>query len=286
MCSEIKNLLELQDLDSQICKREKSEDSDSIYEVHRAEIAARVGSVSLRHYEALRRKRPGGGWVVPLIEDRCSGCNMVVARNLRCRLRGSGAPCTCESCGSFLYVQESPITPIISAAKKTISPTLRHAEHENDHRKERSIVIEETVKNYIMRLMADTLGDNFRRRWNHSQAVSTISQRRLTLKYSSYSEDQKRWFWGVRHWREWEDSDSLVLIMQDDRKPDFPLAYLVIESQEARNLFAHCSVSKGEKKINMRLYARDGKIKLQEWQSFDVEGRIRHITATECGVLL
>jgi hypothetical protein len=54
-------------------------------------------------------------------------------------------------------------------------------------------------------------------------------------------------------------------------------SYLMMGSEEALNLFALCSESAGEKKINMRIYMEDETIRFQEWKDFDVESRLQPI---------
>ena len=55
-------------------------------------------------------------------------------------------------------------------------------------------------------------------------------------------------------------------------------SFLLLEPKEAAHLFTKCSDSAGEKKINLRFYKSDGKLRLQEWQEHAVEENIKGIS--------
>ncbi len=105
------------------------------------------------------------------------------------------------------------------------------------------------------------------------------SEKRVLCKYSSFSGEQRRWFWGVskRYWIDWRNTDQLALLLQNEDLESY--SYILLTSKEASELFTMCSESNGEKKINLRQYSADGKLHLQEWQEFDAESRITSIDA-------
>jgi len=97
------------------------------------------------------------------------------------------------------------------------------------------------------------------------------SSKKVLCKYSSYSSELERWFWGVgqKYHSIWSDNWYLALLMENIDKKSY--SYILLKPQEALDLFSHCSESNGEKKINLRLYKSDGKLHLQEWQEYNVE---------------
>ncbi|NQV15675.1 hypothetical protein HQ531_09480 [bacterium] len=107
-------------------------------------------------------------------------------------------------------------------------------------------------------------------------SVLTFSEsvNHVLCKYSSFSEEQRRWFWGVsrRYWSEWDANDYLALLMENEDQSSY--SFLLLNSKEALTLFDKCSESGGEKKINLRHYINDGKFHLQEWQDIQIQSRI------------
>lgn len=103
------------------------------------------------------------------------------------------------------------------------------------------------------------------------------SPTKVLCKYSSYSHEQSRWFWGVskKYWSEWDDDFYLALLMENENREGY--SFLLLEPTEASYLFTRCSESNGEKKINLRFYKSDGRLHLQEWQEHDVKKNIREI---------
>ena len=103
------------------------------------------------------------------------------------------------------------------------------------------------------------------------------SPTKVLCKYSSYSTEQNRWFWGVSQkcWSEWDDDFYLALLMENENQEGY--SFLLLEPKEASHLFTRCSESSGEKKINLRFYKSDGGLHLQEWQEHDVKKNIRGI---------
>ena len=103
------------------------------------------------------------------------------------------------------------------------------------------------------------------------------SNKKVLCKYSSFSTDHSRWFWGVanKYWTNWDNNFYLALIMENDNLKEF--SYLLLNPSESKTLFSRDEISEsnGEKKINLRLYKSDNKFHLQEWFEFDVEGKIK-----------
>lgn len=100
---------------------------------------------------------------------------------------------------------------------------------------------------------------------------------KVLCKYSSYSPEQDRWFWGVgrKYWSEWDDNSYLALLMGKEDQVSY--SFLLLKPKEALYLFTKCSEHGGEKKINLRFKKSDGLPHLQEWQEYDVEKNIRKI---------
>jgi len=103
------------------------------------------------------------------------------------------------------------------------------------------------------------------------------SPQKVLCKYSSYSPEQDRWFWGVGHkyWSEWDDDSYLALLMGNKDQTSY--SFLLLKPKEALCLFPKCSEHGGEKKINLRVYKSDGKLHFQEWQDYDVENNIQNV---------
>jgi len=141
-------------------------------------------------------------------------------------------------------------------------------------RKKRDLELEKMLKESL----GNTLKDNWGSFSLKGRSLLDFGSKRILCKYSSFSQGQAKWFWGVskKHWNDWQDTDYLALILEDGIKG---YSYLLFNSEEARRLFNICSASKdgNEKKISMRIYADDDKPHLQDWQSFDVEGRMRKL---------
>lgn len=102
------------------------------------------------------------------------------------------------------------------------------------------------------------------------------SPSKVLCKYSSYSTDPEKWFWGVgkKYWSKWDDNFYLALLMENEDQISY--SFLLLKPKEAMRLFKDCSESGGEKKINLRKY-NDGLLHLQEWQDYDVKKNIRKI---------
>lgn len=103
------------------------------------------------------------------------------------------------------------------------------------------------------------------------------SPTKVLCKYSSYSAEQSRWFWGVsrKYWSEWDDDFYLALLMENKNQDGY--SFLLLEPKDASYLFTRCSESNGDKKINLRFYKSDGQLHLQEWQEHDVKKNIKEI---------
>ena len=100
---------------------------------------------------------------------------------------------------------------------------------------------------------------------------------RVLCKYSSYSPELDRWFWGVgrKYWSKWNENSYLALLMQNEDYQTY--SFILLKSKDASILFTKCSESAGEKKINLRFYKSDCIPHFQEWQEYDVKKNIRKI---------
>ena len=101
--------------------------------------------------------------------------------------------------------------------------------------------------------------------------------KKVLCKYSSFSTEHYRWFWGVskKYWTNWDENFYLALIMENENLKEF--SYLFLNPSESNTLFSRDKISEnnGEKKINLRLYKSDNKFHLQEWFEFNIEGKIK-----------
>ena len=106
----------------------------------------------------------------------------------------------------------------------------------------------------LEKILKESLGNTLKDNWGSfslkGRSLLDFGNKRILCKYSSFSQGQAKWFWGVskKHWNDWQDTDYLALILEDGIKG---YSYLLFNSEEARRLFKICSVSKdgSEKKI-------------------------------------
>ena len=136
-------------------------------------------------------------------------------------------------------------------------------------RKKRDTALESTLKNAL----GNRLKDKFGLFTLKGQSQLVFNGARVLCKFSSFHNDQSRWFWGVSkaYWENWKPIDYLALIMENQGQDGY--SFVILDSDEAQSLFNACSDSAGEKKINMRIYADDNAVRFQEWKDFDVETR-------------
>lgn len=139
-------------------------------------------------------------------------------------------------------------------------------------RKERDTVLESALKNSVGRLLEKDWG-KFR---FHGQSVLIFpdNEKRVVCKYSSCSDKEVRWFWGVsrKDWESWSDKDYLALVLEDQNRDDY--SFLLLDASIARPLFGKCSISDGSKKINLGFYKNDNKPHLHEWPEFPISNHI------------
>lgn len=136
-------------------------------------------------------------------------------------------------------------------------------------RKKRDTALESALKHALGARLKEQFGSFTL----SGQSQLVFSKARVLCKFSSFHDDQSRWFWGVSkiYWKKWEPTDYLALIMENEDRDGY--SYIILDSNEAQFLFKACSESAGEKKINMRIYADDNMVRFQEWKEFDVAGR-------------
>jgi hypothetical protein len=140
-------------------------------------------------------------------------------------------------------------------------------------RKKRDTALESALKHALGERLEGKFG--FFTLEGQSQLV--FNDARVLCKFSSFHDDQFRWFWGVSgiYWQNWRPTDYLALIMENKDRKGY--SYVMLESEEAQSLFNACSESGGEKKINMRIYADDNVARFQEWKEFDATIRTQKI---------
>jgi len=134
-------------------------------------------------------------------------------------------------------------------------------------RKKRDTALESALKKAI----GVRLKDKFGQYTLKGQSQLVFNNAKVLCKFSSFHDDQTRWFWGVSKifWEKWGPTDYLALIMENQKRDGY--SFVMLHSDEAQSLFRACSESAGEKKINMRIYAEDNVIRFQEWKEYDVK---------------
>lgn len=138
-------------------------------------------------------------------------------------------------------------------------------------RKKRDTELESALKLSLGKKLQTQFGIFTRK----GQSQLIFNKARVLSKFSSFHDDQSRWFWGVSkvYWKNWKPTDYLSLIMENEDSDGY--SYILMDSAEAQDIFNECSESAGEKKINMRIYADDEIMRFQELKEFDVEGRLQ-----------
>lgn len=160
-------------------------------------------------------------------------------------------------------------------------PSVRSAKADGhaSERKKRDTALESALK----KALGEKLEDKFGRYDLRGQSQLVFNNAQVLCKFSSFHDDQNRWFWGVSkiYWESWNPTDYLALIMENQDQVSY--SFVILYSDEARYLFSVCSESAGEKKINMRIYADDNVIRFQEWKEFDVETRTQSLDLQMAG---
>lgn len=139
-------------------------------------------------------------------------------------------------------------------------------------RKSRDIDLEDALKTSLGNYLKNKWGEFHRE--GDSMLVFLHDYRRVLCKYSSFSREQSKWFWGVsgKYWTKWKPQHYLALIRENEDGPDY--SFVLLNSRESEILFERCSESNGEKKIDMRIY-EDGETRLIEFKELDVKDRIK-----------
>ncbi|SHK16704.1 hypothetical protein SAMN02745216_03000 [Desulfatibacillum alkenivorans DSM 16219] len=151
--------------------------------------------------------------------------------------------------------------------------TIPHSSYRSKaQRKQRDPALESALKRALGKSLQSQFGGFVVRGQSHL----VFNDAQVLCKYSSAHTEQARmkWFWGVSksYWENWESNDYLALIMENEDCASY--SYLFLNADEAKSLLRKCSVDgKGEKKINLKIYADDEIARFQEWQVFDVENR-------------
>ena len=239
------------------------------YKKQRDEIALRIPPAIFRRYETLHMKLPSGNCVVPLSHDTCTACHINIPQSFIHKISQSRLTVNCPTCGRFLYQSaQGPIS----------NPGLITWEPKNYIRKFRDKDREDSMKSKVLKYLNQDSNKSFFWEDKH-RAYSHTNKQRLLMIYSKYSETGKHW-WGVskRDWENWTPQNSLILIMDDTNPPHKNFSFLLLEPRQAINLLDRIKATSGEiKRINTRVYAKDGKTRIQEWQDFDLENQIIHI---------
>jgi hypothetical protein len=154
---------------------------------------------------------------------------------------------------------------------KVIRPTIYEKGSKSSERKQRDTALEADLKTSLGRQLKKKFGD-FQ---SVGQSRLVFDKARVLSKYSSFHSEQARWFWGVpkTYWQNWENTDHLALIYENETDHGDKYLYVLLDAAEAKELFRACSVSNDEKKINMRIYMDEHLARFQEWKEFDVQAR-------------
>jgi hypothetical protein len=161
----------------------------------------------------------------------------------------------------------APVPPKMDV--NIIRETVFERRSNSSERKQRDTALEADLKTSLGRLLIK----NFGVFQSEGQSQLVFDKARVLCKYSGFRKDQAKWFWGVAktYWQNWEDSDYLALIFENENGGSY--SYLLLDSAEAQRLFRECSESNDEKKINMRIYIDDQMMRLQELKDIDVQAR-------------
>ena len=152
-------------------------------------------------------------------------------------------------------------------------------------RKPRDLQLEAALKKSLQNELEAQWDESSAER--NSQLVFPSTGKRVLCKYSSFDQRNSHWFWGVstRYWTNWGPHDYLALIMENEDNDGY--SFLLLKPEEASTLLDKCGESKnGEKKINLRLYMKDGEIRFQEWKDFDLKDRIKPLPIAPHGIQL
>jgi uncharacterized protein len=75
----------------------------------RGDVAGQMQRPTLTQYERMRPRKAGRA-VAEIVNERCSGCHIMVRPQIIQDLRITERLITCESCGRFLYIEAPPTT--------------------------------------------------------------------------------------------------------------------------------------------------------------------------------
>lgn len=141
-----------------------------------------------------------------------------------------------------------------------------------NHRKKRDIELEKKLKQAVGRML---FFDAFS--LNGTTIINKESKEKVLCKFSSYSDINRGWFWGIseKYWSNWDHTWSLALILEQEERNGF--SCIILNSNEAKELFPKCSESNGEKKINLRRSITEYKPHFQEWKNFEIGSHIKEI---------
>lgn len=140
-------------------------------------------------------------------------------------------------------------------------------------RKHREPNLETSLKNSLANCLKSEWGQFH---WEgNSQLVFPNASKSVLCAYSSFYKKDARWFWGVspKYWTNWEPQHYLALIMENEDGRSY--SFILLDSRDVRVLLDRCGESDGHKKINMRIYKRDGEKRFIEWKEFEIEDRMK-----------
>jgi len=148
------------------------------------------------------------------------------------------------------------------------SSSINSSNKSSRNKKSRNIKLEKALKIAI----GKSLNWKNYRLVTESVLKNSQDNKRVLCKYSSYSPDLDRWFWGIpeKYWKNWDEDFSLALILENDDQKGY--SFLLLTADEVQHLIPKCSFDgKNEKKINFRYYKNDNRPHIQEWQEFNVK---------------
>ena len=133
-------------------------------------------------------------------------------------------------------------------------------------------------------VLKSALAKRFEKKWgqyefeNNIKIVYPNEGKNIICPYSSFYEENSKWFWGIpkKNWDNWGDNDYLVLILENEIEG---FSMILFTPNESKALLRKCGIQKENKNklINLRIYKEDDIVKFQEDKKFDVNKRIRSL---------
>lgn len=151
-------------------------------------------------------------------------------------------------------------------------PVLKHntttVQRSNRGRISRDIDLEHKIKYSVGVALREKWGDF--KMIGQSRIEFKQSNIQLLCKYSRCVDGKARWFWGVteKNWAKLKNDKYLALAFQNESRDGY--SFVLLDSNNTKEIFPKASKSNGEFKINMSIYADDTKPHLDEFRDFPI----------------